>query len=552
MRAAARPHSSEPTVTSVAAGSARQALIRLMIAIFATIALLFVWRPAVVHAQAKAAAHDPAHDAAPAKPAPKAEVKVAAQPAAQTTTHVVRAGESLWSLAVRYYGDGAAWSELARTNGVLTTSSRPIVVGMRLKVPASLPSRAASAAAPVLTAGSDVPKVALAVAATPRVAGSSAVAKTPTSGGSSLSAQTAGKSDAAPVSPRTASRSRTASARPPAARSASRAAARPARETAPAAAPKAVAAGTPVRSDSADRTVIATGNPTTPLGRQLKTEVPLVRSAVRIGLVEPGGAAAARGSDPATIFIRRVPTLEEAQAQARAAMRTDAAAPRRGEYNAAPFALTVTRFAQAGRIVRRVGSAAVGSSKEAQRVLIADEVEITAPVGAKLSVGDRLLALRDQGVLANGDRIALPGGVLVVTQADAGKPVVAVVRSQSGLIEQGYHLVPVANEPTAVAQPSAAGADQMRTSVLWVENEALLPTLQSYLLLGAGTAQGVHPGDEFALVKTRGSANTGEEQRIAVVRVVRSDASGSTAIVVRQDRGEIAPGVVARRVARVP
>lgn len=532
MRAADRPHSLESTVTRVAAGSARQALIRLMIAIFATIALLFVWRPAVVQAQAR-----PAAGAAPTKPA-------AAQP--KSAMHVVRAGESLWSLAVRYYGDGNAWSEMARANGVLTTSARPIVVGMRLTVPAQPPARPASAPAPVVKAGADVPKPALAEAIAPRVASTAAPAAKPAASTSpSLSAQTAGKPDAAPVSPRTASRSKVAARRP----AASRTAPASARAAVAAAAPKAVPAGTPP-PDSGDRSAIATGTARAPLGRQLKTEVPLVPNSVRIGLVEPGAAAAARGSDAATIFIRRVPTMEEAQAQARAAMRTNSIVPRRGEYDAAPFALTASRLAQAGRIVRRVGTAAVGSSKDAQRVIIADEVEITAPAGTRLSVGDRLYALRDQGALANGNRIGLPGGVLVVTQADAGKPVIAVVRSQSGLIEQGHYVVGVTGEPASAVSSSAASADQLRTSVLWVENEALLPTLQSYLLLGSGTAQGVQAGDEFALVKARGSANTGEEQRIAVVRVVRSDALGSTAIVVRQDRGEIAPGVIARRVAR--
>ena len=40
--------------------------------------------------------------------------------------------------------------------------------------------------------------------------------------------------------------------------------------------------------------------------------------------------------------------------------------------------------------------------------------------------------------------------------------------------------------------------------------------------------------------------------RIAVVRVVRSNPTGSTAIVIKQDRAEIATGVVARRVGRLP
>lgn len=517
MRAAARPHSPDPSVTHVAAGTARQAFVRLMIAIMATIALLFVWRPTVVHAQDSTARKAPATAAA----------------TAQATTHLVRAGESLWSLAVRYYGDGAAWQELARANAVVSTASRPLVVGMRLTVPPKPPARATGATAPLLKAGADVPKPALAVALAPRPAAAAPASR------ASLSAQTAGKGDAAQVAPRSARSSR-------ATRTPSRAPARVATAK-PSVAP---AGSVAAQADSASRAPMLAPGARTVLSPQMKAETPLVRT-VRIGLVEPGGTAAARGSEPSTIFIRRVPTLEEAQAQARAATRTHTIAPRRGEFDAAPFAITPARLATAGRIVRRVGAAAAGSTKDVQRVLIADEVEITPPSGVSLSVGDRLVALQERGVLENGTRVALPGGVLVVTQADAGKPVIAIVHRQSGQLQQGNLLLPATGGPAAPARADAASGDQMRTTVIWVDNDALLPTLQSYLLLAAGTAQGVQAGDEFALVKTRGSANTGEEQRVAVVRVVRSDATGSTAIVVRQDRGEIATGISARRVARM-
>ena len=500
-------------MTHVAAGTARQALIRLMIAIMATIALLFVWRPTVVHAQESAARKAPATTPASAQPA----------------THVVRAGESLWSLAVRYYGDGSAWQELARANAVATSASRPLVVGMRLTVPPKPPMRAAGAPTAVLTAGTDVPKPALAVAIAPSPAAAATTSR------SSLSAQTAGRGDAAQVAPRSARTVR--ATRTPARTPARAASAKPTTS---------VGAAT----DSVSRAPMATAGARSALGPQMKTETPLVR-AVRIGLVEPGGMAAARGSEPSTIFIRRVPTLEEAQAQARAATRAHTIAPRRGEFDAAPFLIAPARLASAGRIVRRVGAAAAGSTKDVQLVLIADEVEITPPAGVSLSVGDRLVALQDRAILESGAHVALPGGVLVVTQADAGRPIIAVVHRQSGRLAQGHLLLPVTGGPAAPVRADAAAGDQMRTTVLWVDNEALLPTLQSYLLLAAGTAQGVQAGDEFALVKTRGSANTGEEQRIAVVRVVRSDATGSTAIVVRQDRGEIAVGIGARRVARM-
>lgn len=515
MRAASWPHSSDTSVAALPAGAAHATLVRLVIAVAAILALLAVWRPTVVHAQNSAV-----------KPA-------TVQPSARPS-HVVRTGESLWSIAVRYYGDGAAWTELARANGIVTTATHPLAVGMRLSVPASRPARAAGAPAPILKPGTEVPKVALMVAAPravlPRVA-------SPSASGSSLASQTAGKGDAAPSAPRS-TRSRSSASR------VTRSAA--ARATA-----KASQLAVTSAAASRDSGESALGG-RTPMHLMVKQEIPIARGLVRIGLLEPGSARAARGNDAPTIFVRRLPTAEESEASLRDAARHSAVAPRRGEYDAAPYAVSVTRLAQGGRIVRRVGAAGGAANDKGQRMLLADEVEIASPAGVTLAVGDRVLALMDDGALPSGLRVGVPGGVLQVTRADAGKPIVAVVKSQSGVLEQGQRLFPLVGEPAPALRADSTTGGGLRTSVLWVEQRALLPTLQSYVLLSAGVPQGVKAGDEFALVRTRGSANTGEEERIAVVRVVRSDATGSTAIVVKQDRAEIATGVLARRVARLP
>ena len=82
---------------------------------------------------------------------------------------------------------------------------------------------------------------------------------------------------------------------------------------------------------------------------------------------------------------------------------------------------------------------------------------------------------------------------------------------------------------------------QIGRSVHGLENDARL--------LGAGEAQGVKAGDEFALVQKNAA---GADERIALVRVVRSGALGSSAVVIGQSLPNIAAGVTARRIARVP
>ncbi|HYW33233.1 MAG TPA: LysM peptidoglycan-binding domain-containing protein [Gemmatimonas sp.] len=522
MRAAIRPHPTHTATLPAREHAASEQLPRLLMAVFATLVLLALWRPAIVRAQAAAAGASQGS-------------------ATASTTHIVRAGESLWSIAERYYGSGSSWTELAKRNNISSSAARPVVVGMRLQVPSAKPSSATGVAAAKPPA--DTPRTALAAAAAPQASGKS----TP-----SLASQTAGKSDAPAVTPRSASRAANVGSGRAGSTSAStsKAESRAAGSTKPAAV-TAIAASTGATAQPDSSPTALSASTRVALNTTMKTETPIDRGAIRIGLTDGNALRAARAKDAPTIFLREVPTVEEARAAAHAAMPREAAAPRRGEYDAAPFTLSVDGFNRGGRIVRRVGSAAVGSIEGAQRVLIADEVEITPPVGTTLSVGDRVIAVQDFGALPTGMRVVLPGGVLQVVRADAGKPVVARVKSQSGLIEQGHRVLAISWQPAALVR-AAATSEPLRASVVWVDGQSLLPTLQSYVLLDAGTTKGVKSGDEFALVRARGSVNTGVEERIAVVRIVRSDAAASTAIVVKQDKGEIGPGLSARLVARIP
>ena len=133
---------------------------------------------------------------------------------------------------------------------------------------------------------------------------------------------------------------------------------------------------------------------------------------------------------------------------------------------------------------------------------------------------------------------------------ERGKPLHAIVRSVSGVVEQDEALFPVegAAAPAGHAAENATTGD-VETRVMWIDAAELLPTLQSYVLLAAGQAHGVKAGEQFALVRR---SATGGEDRIAVVRVVRVGMTGSSAIVISQSLPEIASGVLARRIARLP
>ena len=49
--------------------------------------------------------------------------------------HTVVAGDSLWSIAEKYYGDGRRFAPIATANGISSTAD--LVVGQRLLIPIS-------------------------------------------------------------------------------------------------------------------------------------------------------------------------------------------------------------------------------------------------------------------------------------------------------------------------------------------------------------------------------------------------------------------------------
>lgn len=56
-----------------------------------------------------------------------------ARPAASPNTHVVRRGDTLWSIAAHYYGDGKRWRDIASANNI--SNAGQLRVGATLVIP---------------------------------------------------------------------------------------------------------------------------------------------------------------------------------------------------------------------------------------------------------------------------------------------------------------------------------------------------------------------------------------------------------------------------------
>jgi len=386
----------------------------------------------------------------------------AAVTASASGTHTVRPGETLWSLAARYYGDGHKWRELASVNGLVDGGERGITVGQVLRVPAHGTSLASSRAAMAAAPPAATPTVAVTPAGVgderPRKAAEvAAVAEAP----ATVVAREAVEAPVVVDAPR----------------------------------PAEVVA---VAEDAAER-------------------IP------RIGIARPSAFVAARGHDNTTIFLGPAPIdadtmtgtiwLDGGESFVAPAGR------RVGEFQAAPIPMGSARWKSTGRVKARALASGGRSAGERQRMQTRDLVEVTLPPEVAPVPGTQLVTVSLGADLGRGVRLAIPTGVLTLETPRNGVVVARVTRVY-GVIEQGQSVLPYVEAPAA---PVAGPVPSVEATVRWISDAPLLPSLQSYLVLAPADGTILETGDRFELLSSSaGGSRVGE---VRVVRVTPDGAT---------------------------
>lgn len=271
----------------------------------------------------------------------------------------------------------------------------------------------------------------------------------------------------------------------------------------------------------------------------------------RIGLVDQETAMASRKADEVqTVFHRDLPDAAEAERRTRAVLRPNTPTPRVAELLAAPYLTNARSLRKLGRITARVGSATAGRDRYSPQAITTEEVELQEPADQPYQVGDRLLAFGVQDAVDSDSVVVLPTGMLEVVRVDAGKPAVARIRRQSGRIEVGQRLVLAPSATAQWVEARRVDTADVPTSITWLDEREAQPTLQSFVIIGAGSAKGLAPGDELAIYRhvARGTAET----PAATARVVRVERDHATAIITRQYQTDISVGMRVRRYAKAP
>lgn len=284
-------------------------------------------------------------------------------------------------------------------------------------------------------------------------------------------------------------------------------------------------------------------------GAAVKPEI-----AARVG---PDGFLAAGQGEPApapqhTVFAARpAPQIESPQATALES--PPALTVRRGEYEAAPYAIDDTRPLRAGRVLGAVESLARDLTSDAG-FRFTDRLFVTRPADVAVRPGTELLLARRRDAVGPSGRVLEPTAIVRVDSAPATGPIIAMIVRQYSTVFADQLVLPVEQSFVATTVRPIPGTYPVGAKVLWIRNRPALPSLQDYVILSPGGTTPIRPGDQFTLIDDS-PAHFGRPLppiATATVTVVRVTPFGASAIVVDQTQPEIRTGMPARLSARMP
>jgi LysM repeat protein len=226
---------------------------------------------------------------------------------------------------------------------------------------------------------------------------------------------------------------------------------------------------------------------------------------------------------------------------------------RQGEYDAAPYVVAGAADPASGQVIGPVDVPALGLTSDAGYRTF-DRIYITAPPGMPLSVGQQLVVARTGSTIVDVGHVVEPTGIIRVDSVAAGNRGIAVIVRQFSAITQGQRIVAPGRSFEATTTRPVVGSYPVRAKLLWIQGSPRLPSVQTYLVLGAGEAQGVRIGDQFTLFDDR-TFSDGTQAPLAStasITVVRVTPTTATGIVEHQTQPEIRVGMPMRLTARMP
>ena len=236
-------------------------------------------------------------------------------------------------------------------------------------------------------------------------------------------------------------------------------------------------------------------------------------------------------------------------------LRARAGAVRPGEYLVSPFVWSVGGPDDAGVLEEAAEAAGISMTTANRPIQFLEPVFVHMPKGSHGKIGDEYLVYRLDSLLETQGQVVVPTGVIKLISAGAnGRSRAQLVKKFEDVFE-GQSVMPLDTlRQTAGVIPMRVESG-LATRVSWLNYNPVLPGSGSYLILAASAKDGLVPGDQVALLRSRGADSKGVElpdEEVAVAQVTRVTPWGAAAIILRTLQAGVAQGMKARVTAKMP
>lgn len=250
-----------------------------------------------------------------------------------------------------------------------------------------------------------------------------------------------------------------------------------------------------------------------------------------------------------TVFAEHQATVDERLAAATAI--PPALTVRPGEYEAAPYVVDGRAHLETGRVIGPVDRPALGLASDAGFRLF-DRIYITVPAG--VNVGDRVVVARTDETVADLGRIVEPRAIMRIDSLGANSRAIGVIVKQFGTVVPDQSIVLPGRSFESTSTRPIPGSYPLTAKLAWIQGSPRLPSVQTYVILAAGEAKGVRPGDQFTLLSDEQFSDGTRAPLTATARVtvIRVTPFGASGIIVHQTQPEIKTGMPSRLTAKMP
>ncbi len=225
-------------------------------------------------------------------------------------------------------------------------------------------------------------------------------------------------------------------------------------------------------------------------------------------------------------------------------------AARLGEIDAAPFVDRDGGPRGAGRLAAAYDRPGIDAKASDERLQMEDPVFVELPKGRLANVGDRYLAFIHGPAIGDDSQLMIPTAIVRVEAGEFGQLTLARVIRQFGEIRLDQSLIPLESVLPSAAMTQRPVTNGGTAHVLWVHENPVLPSVQSYVVLSAESGNNVRVGDQFTLMDASVDAtHPAPPVPAAVAQVVRVTPYAITAIVVDHDQPTIRAGMPAKLTA---